>query len=165
MRTTLRLAPMILLAAASSGCGHAESETPALARRDQQVRDALEKTSAGIRAAYARGDVAAVMSFHHPEVTKAPAFDRYLVGSAAVEKSVADGLMAFRIEFVEHEVESVLALDGSAMQMTRYTIRRTPRGGGESTLFRARALSIFVRYAGSPTGWAVIREVAQPAPE
>lgn len=163
MRVTIALASLIVLAGPTAG-GHSEHPPASAAGTDQQVRDALRQTSAGIREAYTRSDVAGVMSFHHPDVTKALGFDRYLIGSAAVEKSAAEGMRAFQTEFIEHEVESVLVREGSAVQMTRYAIRRMPRAGGEANVFRARALVVFVRSSGSPTGWAVIREIVQPAP-
>ncbi len=46
-------------------------------------RNALEKTSEAIRAAFARGDVAAAME-HHPDVVKALAFHKQLKGGDAV---------------------------------------------------------------------------------
>ena len=44
-------------------------------------RNALEKTSEAIRAAFARGDVATAMEYHHPDVVKALAFHKASEGS------------------------------------------------------------------------------------
>jgi hypothetical protein len=49
-----------------------------------------------------------------------------------------------------------------AIQTTRLTARRTPTGGGEPAMFRARTMSVYVRSGRSPTGWALIRAIVQP---
>jgi hypothetical protein len=40
-------------------------------------RDSLEKTGNATRAAFARGDIEDITAYHHPDVVKALAFDRY----------------------------------------------------------------------------------------
>lgn len=45
---------------------------------------AIEKTSLAVRAAFARGDVDTIMLYHLPEVNKALAWNKYLVGRDAV---------------------------------------------------------------------------------
>jgi hypothetical protein len=52
--------------------------------RSEKDRDALQKTSEAIRAAFARGDVPAIMAYHHPDVIKALSFHKYLTGHDAV---------------------------------------------------------------------------------
>ena len=49
---------------------------------DKIDKAAIEKTSAAVRAAFARGEILAILSYHHPDVTKALAYNRYLVGPA-----------------------------------------------------------------------------------
>jgi len=126
-------------------------------------REALEKTGAAIRAAFAAGDVAAVMKYHHPDVTKALAYNRLLVGREAVAADLGNTLRQYRLEFVENQVESLLIERDTAVEMTRFTIRSTPIAGGQPSLFRGRTMVVYVRYKESPTGWASIREIIQPA--
>jgi hypothetical protein len=39
-------------------------------------REALAKTSLAIRDGFTRGDVAAILAYHHPEVVKALSFEK-----------------------------------------------------------------------------------------
>ena len=126
-------------------------------------REALEKTGAAIRAAFAAGDVATVMKYHHPDVTKALAYNRLLVGRDAVAADRGNTLRQYHLEFVENRVESLLIENGTAVEMTRFTIRSTPMAGGQPSLFRGRTMVVYIRYKESPTGWASIREVIQAA--
>jgi hypothetical protein len=68
----------------------------------------LEKTSEAIRAAFARGDVASAMEYHHPEVVKALTFHKCLKGRDAVAADLRATLQEFALEFVENQVESLL---------------------------------------------------------
>ena len=45
-----------------------------------EERESLKKTGDLIRAAFARGDLAGILACHHPDVIKALAYNRYLVG-------------------------------------------------------------------------------------
>lgn len=137
---------------------------PAAAEAGQADRAALEQTSIGIRAAFARGDVAGIMAYHHPDVVKALAFDRRLTGATEVARDLTGTLAQFRLEFVENHVEDLLILGDTAIEQTRFVIRGTPLAGGESFTFRGRAQITYIRYRQSPSGWATIREIIQPAP-
>jgi ketosteroid isomerase-like protein len=126
-------------------------------------RNALEKTSEAIRAAFARGDVATAMEYHHPDVVKALAFHKQLKGRDAVAADLRGTLQQFNLEFAENQVESLLIEGNTAVEQTLFSIKGTPKGGGEPFLFKARAMVVYIRYEKSPTGWASIREMIQPA--
>jgi ketosteroid isomerase-like protein len=126
-------------------------------------RNALEKTSEAIRAAFARGDVATAMEYHHPDVVKALAFHRHLNGRDAVAADLRGTLQQFTLEFVENQVESLLIEGNTAVEQTLFAIKSTPKRVGEPFLFRGRAMVVYIRYEKSPTGWASIREIIQPA--
>jgi ketosteroid isomerase-like protein len=128
------------------------------------ARESLQKTGQAIRDAFARGDVAAIMAYHHPDVMKALSYDKYLAGRDAVEADLRGNLQKFNLEFTESRVENLLIRGDTAVEQSAFTIRGTPRKGGEPFLFRGRALVVYVRYDKSPTGWASIRELIQPAP-
>ena len=125
---------------------------------------AIEKTSLAVRAAFARGDVDTIMLYHHPEVNKALAWNRYLVGRDAVAADLRATFQNFQIEFLEDKTESLRILGNTAIQQDVVLIKGTPKQGGKPFLFRGRALVILVRYEKSPTGWATIHEMIQPAP-
>jgi ketosteroid isomerase-like protein len=126
-------------------------------------RTALENTGAAIRAAFARGDVATAMKYHHPDVIKALSFHNVLIGRDAVAADLRKTLQQFQLEFVENQVESLLLENGTAVEQTLFTIKGTPRGEGQPFLFKGRTIVVYVRFKDSPTGWASIREVIQPA--
>jgi ketosteroid isomerase-like protein len=124
---------------------------------------ALRNTSEAIRAAFAKGDVAAAMMYHHPDVKKALAYHKVLIGRDAVAADLTNTFKHSRLDFVENDVESLLIEGNTAVEQTLFTIKVTPIEGGEPFLFRGRAMVVYVRYKGSPTGWASIREIIQPA--
>ena len=126
-------------------------------------RNALQKTSEAIRAAFAKGDVAAAMEYHHPDVVKALAFNKRLNGRDAVAADLSGTLQLFNLEFVANQVESLLIEGNTAVEQTLFAIKGTPKGGGEPFVFKGRAMVVYVRYKESPTGWASIREMIQPA--
>jgi ketosteroid isomerase-like protein len=129
----------------------------------EKDREALQKTSEAIRAAFARGDVAAVMTYHHPDVIKALGFRKCLTGRDAVEADLRKTLLQFHLEFEENRVESLLLQGDTAVEQTVFAIKSTPKSGGEPFVFKGRTQVVYVRYKESPTGWASIREIIQPA--
>ncbi|HEX4310095.1 MAG TPA: hypothetical protein VHZ25_08695 [Acidobacteriaceae bacterium] len=150
-----------LVLALGWGAGFAQSDAD---------RAAVEKTGAAIRAAFAAGDVATAMRYHHPEVRKALAYDKVLVGREAVAANLRETMAKFHVEFVRNDVESLLIVGDAAVEQTLFTIRVSPVGAaagaaaGASYEFKGRTMVVYVRYADSPTGWASIRELIQPAP-
>lgn len=148
----------ITIAASTPGCF--ASDRFAGSKHDQE---SLRKTGAAIRAAFARGDIDAVVAYHHPDVIKALGPDRYLVGREAVRADLAKTFASFRIEFVEDRVESTFFEGRTAVEESFFTIRGTPLAGGAPFLFKGRSMVVYVRYRRSPSGWASIREIIQPA--
>jgi hypothetical protein len=124
---------------------------------------ALRATSAAIRSAFAKGDVAEAMKFHHPEVKKALGYRKVLIGRDAVAADLSNTFRQYHLEFLENNVESLLIEDSTAVEQTLFTIKVIPIAGGEPTLFKGRTQVVYVRYKGSPTGWASIREIIQSA--
>jgi len=127
-------------------------------------RESLRKTGEAIRAAFARGDLDAVMAYHHPDVIKALAQDKYLVGREAVRADLAKTFSNFRLDFVNDRVESTFFQGRTAVEESLFTIRGTPLAGGAPFLFKGRSMVVYVRDRRSPTGWASIRELIQPVP-
>ena len=132
---------------------------------DKADKAAIEKTSAAVRAAFARGDIPAILSYHHPDVTKALAYNRYLVGRSALEADLRSTFENYGLEFLQNDVE-ILSVHGDiATEQILFSVRGTPKKGGAPFLFKGRTMLILVRYDQSPTGWATLREIVQPAPE
>jgi ketosteroid isomerase-like protein len=151
-RNSTVVALLALVCLARNGCAESDKD-----------RNALEKTGEAIRAAFAGGDVATAMEYHHPDVVKALAFHKYLKGRDAVAADLRGTLQHFNLEFVENQVESLLIEGNTAVEQTLFAIKGTPKGGGDPFLFKGRAMVVYIRYEKSPTGWASIREIIQPA--
>jgi len=134
-----------------------------IAQTAQADREALEKTSIAIRAAFSAGDVATAMRYHHPEVRKALSYNKLLIGHDAVAADLQSTFQQVHLDFIENQVESLLLEGDAAIEQTLFTIRITPLHGGESSLFKGRSMIVYVRTKESPTGWASIREIIQPA--
>jgi ketosteroid isomerase-like protein len=157
-QSRLFLIGFIAFVAIISGCSLRQKNTDTSG--DQR---SLQKTSEGIRAAFARGDVAGIMAYHHPEVVKSLSYGNYLVGRDAVRKDVAATLQRFSLEWKENQVRSLLIEGDTAVEITDFAIEGTPKKEGAAFLFKGRAMVVYVRYKESPTGWASIREIIQPA--
>jgi ketosteroid isomerase-like protein len=133
--------------------------------QEEKDRAALEQTSIAIRAAFARGDVAGVMAYHHPDVVKSLTFHTTQNGAAQVAAGLRSSFQQYRVEFVENRNEYLLIRGDTAIEQSIFTIRSIPNAGGPPAILRGRAMVVYVRYAKSPTGWASIREMIQPATE
>jgi ketosteroid isomerase-like protein len=159
-----RRVPVLLIAslvAAVITAGCSPSQTSVGSTGD---REALKKTSDSILAAFARGDVPAILSYHHPDVVKALSFNKYIEGREALRADLTDTLGKYKLEWQENRVESLLIRGDTAVEQTVFAIKGTPKNGGEPFLIKGRAQVVYVRYKDSPTGWASIREIIQPAP-
>jgi hypothetical protein len=60
-------------------------------------------------------------------------------------------------------VESAIFQGDTAIEQVVWTIEGAPRKGGKPFSFKGRSLVVYVRSNESPTGWASIRELIQPA--
>jgi ketosteroid isomerase-like protein len=160
-RNRVHLLPIAIVAATLIAAGCSVSKTDVGSNSD---RASLEKTSEAIRAAFARGDVATILAYHHPDVVKALSYERTINGRDALEADLAGTLQRFNLEWKENRVESILIQGETAVEQTVFAIKGTPKNGGEPFLFKGRAQVVYVRYKKSPTGWASIRELIQPAP-
>lgn len=154
---TMRFLGSIAVVVMAAGCLGENQHSPS------NDREALKKTSEAIRAAFARGDVATILQFHHPDVVKALSYTKLIIGRAALEEDLIDTLQQFNLQWKENRVESLLILGDTAIEQTLFTIQGTPKNGGKPFLSKGRAQIVYLRYKNSPTGWATIREIIQPA--
>lgn len=124
----------------------------------------LARTGKVIRDAFERADIDTIMACHHPEVIKALGSNKYLVGREAVKADLLQSFAANHIEFKENHVENLFFQGDTAVEESSFTIQGTPKNGAAPFVFKGRSMVVYVRYKGSPTGWASIREIIQPAP-
>ena len=131
--------------------------------RTDADRESREQTSAAIRAAFARGDIPAILSYHHPDVAKSLNYGHFLSDRGAVQADITALLQRYTVEWKENNVRSLLIQGDTAIELTDFTIQGTPKSQGEPFTYRGRAMVVYVRFKDSPSGWASIREIIQPA--
>ena len=131
--------------------------------QDDIVKLEILKTGELIRAAFSKGDIETIKSFHHPDVIKALGYKNLQTGRDAVIEGLRGTLEGFSLEFVENKVESILIQGDIAIEQTLFSIKGTPKKSGETFIFSGRTMVTYIKYKNSPTGWATIREIIQQA--
>ena len=128
------------------------------------LRQSLDKATAAIRNAFEKGDAALVARLHSPDVIKYFGGNNVIVGRDAVEKGARDWFQNSKVEFIENTVENTEFIGKIAIQTVIFSIKTTPKNGGEPSIGRGRSMVIYIQDKSSPTGWLTIREIAQEAP-
>ena len=128
------------------------------------LRQSLEKATAAIRNAFEKGDAALVAQLHSPDVIKYFGGNNVIVGRDAVEKGAREWFKNSKVEFVENTVENTEFIGKIAIQTSIFSIKTTPKSGGESSIGRGRSMVIYIQDTSSPTGWLTLREFVQEAP-
>lgn len=136
-----------------------------LTAQENLIKKEILAHGEAIRQAFLNEDLSKIELLHHPEVIKALGYTNVQNGREAVMTGLEETLENYQLEFVENFVESVLIKENLAIEQTRFAIKGTPKQGGDPFIFKGRTLVTYVRYADSPTGWATIREIIQPATE
>ena len=135
-----------------------------LQAQDSKVKQEILAHGETIREAFRKGDVDKIKSLHHPEVKKALAYNDIKNGREEVINGLVGLLDSYNLDFVENNVESILINGDIAIEQTQFVIQGTPKKEGDPFTFKGRTMVTYVRYDQSPTGWATIREIIQPAP-
>ena len=128
-------------------------------------RASLLKTTAAIRDAFGRGDVAAIAALHDPAIEKYFGGSNVVLGRENLIKGLRETFKNSRFEFIENKVESTLFHGDMAIETSIFAIRVTFKDGRPAVVSRGRAMVVYVKSTTSPTGWVSIREMAQAAPE
>ena len=131
--------------------------------QEDKTKSEILKTGELIRAAFSKGDIEAIKSFHHPDVVKALGYKNLQTGRDAVMDDLRGTLEGYTLDFVENKVENILIQGNIAIEQTLFSIKGTPKKGGEIFYFRGRTMVTYIKYKRSPTGWATIREIIQQA--
>lgn len=137
----------------------AQVNTPTL--KDKQD---LERTTKAIRDAFAREDVNMIIALHHPNIIKYFGGKNVVTGIAELRKGLIQTFRNVKMEFVGNKIESTIFNGTTAIETSIFTFKVTPKAGGKPTVSSGRSMVVYVKYKGSPTGWASIREMAQAAP-
>jgi ketosteroid isomerase-like protein len=127
----------------------------------QNDTEAFNKLRADLTQAFATGDVQTITAYHHPNVVKALAFDKLLIGRDANISELKGTLQSYGVKFKEHKIESFEIQRETATEISTFTIEGTPKGDGQPFMFKGRSLVLYIRYKESPSGWALIREMIQ----
>lgn len=128
------------------------------------LRKSLEKATAAIRKAFENGDATLVGKLHSPNVIKYFGGNNVIIGRDAVEKGAREWFQNGKVEFLENTVENTEFFGNVAIQTVIFSIKTTPKNGGEPSIVRGRSMVIYVQDKSSPTGWLTVREIAQEAP-
>ena len=157
---------IIALAFALAACGGQPSDNGAKGSLmgTPEDREALKRTTAAIRDAFARGDIDAIVALHHPSVVKYFGGNNVMTGREELRKQLTSWLSKNRVEFVENTVESTVFNGETAIETSIFSIRSIPKDGDSASAVRGRSLVVYIKYPESPTGWASVREIAQEAP-
>jgi ketosteroid isomerase-like protein len=128
------------------------------------LKDSLDKATAAIRSAFEKGDATLVAQLHSPDVIKYFGGNNVIIGRDAVEKGTRDWFQNSKVEFIENTVENTAFTGKVAIQTVIFSIKTTPKDGGNPTISRGRSMVIYIQDKSSPTGWLTLREIAQEAP-
>ncbi len=128
-------------------------------------RKALEQTGTGIRSAFSNGDIPTILSYHHPDVRKALGYTHIINGREELEGDLKNTFSNLKLTWLDNKVESLIFQGNTAIEMTAFSIKGTPKDGSSPFTFKGRAMVVYVRYKQSPSGWASIRELIQPEPK
>jgi ketosteroid isomerase-like protein len=153
----MKLLPLVLLATFCFGCQNFR------AHKEDRDRAALERTSESIRDAFARGDVAGILAYQHPDVVKVSSYGTVLNGRDALKEGLVGVFQNVSLQWRENHVESLWIRGETAIEQTVFTIEVKPKIHGYPFVLKGRTQVVYIRYRDSPTGWACIRELMQSA--
>src|SRR5882672_4254112 len=103
------------------------------------LRQSLDKATATIRNAFENGDAALVAQLHSPDVIKYFGGNNVIIGRDAVEKGARDWFQNSKVEFIENTVENTAFTGKVAIQTVIFSIKTTPKDGGNPTISRGRS--------------------------
>jgi ketosteroid isomerase-like protein len=155
----------LLIACSLNWPTRAQEPPDAISGGSRADRQSLERTTQAIRDGFARGDVAAIVALHRPDVVKYFGGTNVVTGRQELQRGLFETFRKVKMEFVEHRLESMIFLGDTAVETSIFAIKTTPKTGGRPTLARGRAMVVYVKSKESPTGWQSIREMAQAAPD
>ena len=130
---------------------------------DGSIKSEIMYHGQEIRKAFSDGDIEKIKALHHPEVIKALGYNDLKTGRDAVIQGLRETLSNYNLEFIDNEIEAIFVKGDIAIEQTKFSIKGTPKKGGEPFVFSGRTMVTYIKYADSPTGWATIKEIIQPS--
>ena len=98
------------------------------------------------------------------QVVKALSYNKVVFGRDAVVTEFANTVKYYSLAFIEHKIESFEIHGNTATEISSFTVKGTPKNTGTYPfIFKGRSMVVYIRYAKSPSGWALYRETVQPA--
>ncbi len=151
----LGLALVALAAGATTVC-HPAAGTPDEA--------AIMATDTAVREAFARGDIDTIALYHHPEVVKSLAPERFFAGEKALREDLANTFSTVDLDFGQNDREMLKICGDTALSIVRFSIDYSAKDGSFNGTAYGRAMIVMVRSDRAPHGWVTLSEVVQPAP-
>ena len=133
--------------------------------QEKKVYQEILDHGKAVRNAFAEGNIKKIKQLHHPEVKKALGYTNLKNSRKEVIKGIKETLENYSLEFIKNDVEHIYIQGEIAIEQSVFSIKGTPKKGGDSFIFSGRTMVTYVRYEKSPTGWAAIREIIQPFSE
>ena len=127
-------------------------------------RSTFLKTKQAILDGFSKGDVAAVLALHHPDVVKYFGGKNVVNGREGLRKQLTDLFNYAKVEFVQNDIESTIFNGNTVIETSIYGIRLFPKNGDSTRVIHGRSMVVYIRYKDSPTDWASLREMTQEAP-
>src|ERR1700749_3678572 len=106
----------LLIACSLNGPVGAEDPPGAISGGSRADRQSLERTTQAIRDGFARGDVAAIVSLHRPDVMKYFGGANVVNGRQELRRGLLKTFRNVKMEFVEHQLESMVFLGDTAVE-------------------------------------------------
>ncbi|NAS11145.1 nuclear transport factor 2 family protein [Poritiphilus flavus] len=133
---------------------------------EEEVSRQITETGMAVREAFKNADLETIKLYHHPEVTKALAYNNLQIGREEVLSGLKSTMESFDLEFLDEKVtEKFIYKNDLVIKQMLFALRLIPKNGDEPFVFRGRTLLILERSDESPTGWATIHEIIQPYQE
>jgi ketosteroid isomerase-like protein len=132
----------LLIACSANWPARAEEPPGVISGGSRADRQSLEHTTQAIRDGFARGDVAAIVSLHRPDVMKYFGGANVVNGRQELRRGLLKTFRDVKMEFVEHQLESMVFLGDTAVETSIFTIKTTPKTGGSPTIARGRAMVV-----------------------
>ncbi|MEL6305569.1 MAG: hypothetical protein AAFQ20_12375 [Bacteroidota bacterium] len=128
-----------------------------------EIEKAIDETNIAVRKAFLEGDLATIAKYHHPDVTKALAFDNVVNNREEVIEGLRQTMGQFDMEFMDDRTtEKMQIRKDIVLLQAKFALKLTPKNGDPSFVYRGRTLLVYVPLPESPTGWGTLHEMIQP---
>ncbi len=129
----------------------------------QEIEKAIDETNIAVRKAFLEGDLATIAKYHHPEVTKALAFDNVVNNREEVIEGLSQTMSQFDMQYMDDRTTEKMHIQKDMVLLqAKFALKLIPKNGDPSFVYRGRTLLVYVPCPESPTGWGTLHEMIQP---